>query len=230
MNVNRNLLNTTKNDRVKKRSITSSDPNVLNELKIISPIITNHLENSRIEKTSNWMLYMDYWLQNEDNVLQTTRYRNYSRGDIISTLDWGTTNIGTEVRYPHPGVVLFDDGEDWIIAAPLTGASKDSTGNLIKHKFEVLVNKQNSNPNNGEYWFRKDTVIQVDQIKRVSKYRILNVNSYKLRTDLLNEIDNIVLENLLPKKYELIDRLKDVIKEKDNKIQVLIDKLKELEQ
>ena len=51
----------------------------------------------------------------------------------------------------------------------------------------------------------------MDQITRVSKYRILNKKRFKLREDLLNEIDNIILKKYIPKKDELLEKLKEVI-------------------
>lgn len=170
------------------------------------------LSHGKLERTVNYAHFHDLWIQNEYKKLNNNYY-NYSRGDIISLVDLGTCNIGTEIRYPHPCVVLYDNHEDWVIVAPITAATKDkSTGETIIHEFEVFAQKSRTTTNQKNvYLFKKDSVIQVDQITRLSKYRILNKKRFKLREDLLNEIDNIILKKYIPKKDELLEKLKEVI-------------------
>jgi mRNA-degrading endonuclease toxin of MazEF toxin-antitoxin module len=219
LHVQRPLLEAIKKDRAIKRNSTKTNADVLKEMTLLLPTIESHLKESFVEKSSNWLLFKDLWLQNELGHLRANeQYRNYTRGSIIMSLDWGTSNIGTEIRYPHPGVVLYDQKEDWIIAAPITGAKlHPKTKNPIAHApFEVLAPKQNKKPKDeNEYWFRKHSVIQVDQIQRISKYRAVNKNSYKVRANLLGEIDNLILEYYIPGKQQLLDNLKGVIVQKD---------------
>ena len=145
---------------------------------------------------------------------------------------FGTTNMGTEIRYPHPCVVLFDNCEDWIVVAPITAAQIDkATGKEIVHPpFEVYVDAQSkpsTDPN--EFFFKKKSVIQVDQICRISKYRAINKTKKKLRVDLLNQIDNVILKNYLPKKDELLSVLKQQLTAKEIENKVLMDKIMQLE-
>ncbi len=186
------------------------------------------LSQGNLERTVNYAHFHDLWIQNEYKKLNNNYY-NYSRGDIISLVDLGTCNIGTEIRYPHPCVVLYDNDEDWVIVAPITAATKDkSTGKPIIHEFEVFAQKSNTTTNTKKknlYLFKKDSVIQVDQITRVSKYRILNKKRFKLRENLLNEIDNIILKKYIPKKDELLEKLKDVI---SNQKSIIAQKEKEI--
>ncbi|MBY3619545.1 type II toxin-antitoxin system PemK/MazF family toxin [Acinetobacter sp. CUI P1] len=216
MHLNRDKINELKKDSTIKYCLTHINTEVMDELNKISPVLNNHLINSKVEKSSNWMLFKDLWLENESgNLKSRVTYRNYSRGDVILSVDCGTSNIGTEIRYPHPCVVLFDNGEDWVVTVPITAASLDSRQQPIIHEFEVYAAKQMNKPiEEKEYWFRKASVIQVDQVRRVSKYRIINAKDFKLRVELLNQIDNIVLKKYLPKKVELIENMKLIINEK----------------
>ncbi|MBO1515171.1 hypothetical protein [Metabacillus bambusae] len=144
MHVNRTLLDRLKKDVSVKRTLSHGHSNITGELGKIIPLIENHVKQSSVEKSSNWMLYKDLWLQNESGHLRSSaRHRNYTRGSIIMSIDWGTINIGTEIRYPHPGVVLYDQGEDWVIAAPITAAkiNHQTQQPVIHPPFEVLAFK-----------------------------------------------------------------------------------------
>lgn len=209
----------------------NTNSKVLNELNLIISELDSHMKSCNIEKTSNWIIYHNTWLNNENHKLNHKFY-NYSRGDIILSIDFGTVNIGTEIRYPHPCVVLFDNDEDWVIVAPITAAQLDENNNPIIHKpFEILINKSKSKPlDPKEFYFVKDSVIQVDQIQRISKFRAVNKTSLKIRTDLLNQIDNVILENYTPLKYKLLEKLKNVNSELSNIIKIKDEENKKLEE
>lgn len=223
-------------DDIRKLSISNfknNNTNTDNDLKCeVSNALNNteqHLINSKIEKSCNYLLFNILWLNNEKGTLANNDWYSYSKGDIIFSLDLGTINIGTEIRYPHPCVVLYDGG-DWLLVIPITQATMDKeTNSPIIHKpFEIFTEKTKRR-NGNEFCFSKPSVIQVDQIKRISKFRIINKKRLKLRVDLLNQIDNVMLENYLPLKYELFEDLKQAIKKRDNEIQELnttINKLK----
>lgn len=228
MAINRtNIKQLTKDARL-KHNYANTSADVLSNLLTSANEVETHLQVSSIEKTSNWLLQNDLWLQNEKGSIGF-RFRNYSRGDVILELDLGTVNLGTEIRYPHPCVVLYDQDEDWVVVAPITHAQLKDGQPVAHHPFEVLVKRQPSPPACGnEFQFLKDSVIQVDQIRRVSKRRAYNANSKKLRLDLLNQIDNVILENFTPKKHTLLEKLKDDIQNKDAEIAKLKEQCQEL--
>lgn len=216
------------------KSLFNSDIRAVLELSKLIEEITAHLKMSDIEKTCNWILEENRWLKNEHKLLNG--FYNYRRGDIIRNIDFGTSNIGTEHRYPHPAVVIYDQREDWVIVAPITAAHRDRSDELIVHPpFEVLVRKQIRRPSDpNEFFFTKDSVIQIDQIRRVSKYRAVTPTLFKLRPDLLNQIDNIMLKYFIPKKDNLLSEmltlnksLKDDIQAKDKKIFELVQLLED---
>lgn len=213
-----------------KHNITSTNDELVGEIDKIIKSIEHHIKSSSIEKSINWTIYKDKWLKNEDNKLQGNFY-NYERGDIILSLDLGIMNIGTEIRYPHPCVVLYDNQEDWVIVAPITAAQKNrETGEIIIHEFEVFVEAQSKKPKNDrEFHFKKQSVIQVDQLHRVSKHRAVNKKRMKLRGDLLNQIDNIMIEKYIPKKHMLLEKMKNLNIQQYDEINELLEVKKELE-
>lgn len=204
-----------------KRDISSSNTDLLSELSDLIDDLRAHLQSSNIEKTGNWLLEQDLWLKNENNNLGG--FYNYVRGDIIRSVDLGTSNIGTEIRYPHPCVVLYDNNEDWVLVAPITQASLDSSGNPIVHPpFEILARKNVTPPSSTrEFHFTKHSVIQVDQIQRISKHRAVIKSRFKLRQELLNQIDNVILQHIIPLKFNLLNRMKGLITSQEEKIVVL---------
>lgn len=210
--IDRDKMRLISKDRILKDNLCDTHSDVIRKLSNIIQGTEEHLKKSKIEKTVNWMLYEDLWLDNEDNKLPQSFY-NYSRGDIILSLDLGSVNIGTEIRYPHPCVVLYDNREDWVIVAPITSAQIDRvTQQPIIHTFEVFIQAQRKPPRDSkEFYFKKNSVIQVDQICRVSKYRAVNKTKLKIRVDLLNQIDNIILKNYIPVKNKLLEELKQKI-------------------
>ncbi|NFF80839.1 type II toxin-antitoxin system PemK/MazF family toxin [Clostridium botulinum] len=202
-----------------KRNITSTNEIMMNEIEKILVATKDNIINAEIEKAINWSYYKNTWLKNESKSLKNKFY-NYERGDIIISLDLGTLNIGTEIRYPHPCVVLYDNNEDWIIVTPITAAQIDkSVGKPIIHEFEVYIDEQKKKPRNErEFHFKKKSVIQVDQIYRVSKNRAVNKKRMKLREDLLNQIDNVILQKYIPKKHKLFEKMKELNLDISNKL------------
>ena len=109
-------------DRDEKYKKSNTNTDLCNELTTFLGETKAHLEGSIIEKTSNWLLQQDLWLQNENGLLTESFYK-YGRGDIVFSVELGTSNIGTEIRYPHPCVVVHDNKEDWLIVVPITAFS-----------------------------------------------------------------------------------------------------------
>ncbi|MDU8975597.1 type II toxin-antitoxin system PemK/MazF family toxin [Clostridium perfringens] len=203
-----------------KTDIVNEHEDLINEVDKILCETKENILSGTVEKAINWSYFKNKWLLNENNNL-AEKFYNYQRGDIVPSVDLGTLNIGTEIRYPHPCVVLYDGKEDWIIVAPITSAKIDeNTKKLVIHEFEVYIEEQRRKPKNPkEFHFKKKSVIQIDQIQRVSKHRILNKKRYKLRVDLLNQVDNIILKKYIPKKFELLEKMKNLNSELNDKLE-----------
>ncbi len=214
-----------------KYNLTNTDADMIHSVEHIGQTMDNHLKSSIIEKSGNWISYKEKWLSNEEGTLPTDFY-NYSRGDIILAIDLGTVNMGTEIRYPHPCVVLYDNREDWVIVAPITAAQRNKqTGEVIVHEpFEVFIDAQRRAPvDRNEFYFKKKSVVQVDQICRLSKSRAINKTTRKLRTDILNQIDNVILSKYVPKKNDLLERLKEQLNTTDKLNRELVANVEALE-
>jgi len=213
--------------------VSNLDKRLIFQLSKVVEDLTKHLEISEMEKTCNWILEKNRWLKNENKTLPQGFY-NYARGDIIKNLDFGTSNFGTEHRYPHPAVVIYDCREDWVVVAPITAAHHDkNSGQVIVHPpFDVLVRKQIRRPaDTNEFYFTKDSVIQLDQLRRVSKHRSIDATRYKLRPDVLNQIDNILLKYYLPKKSDLLSKMLELNQGLEEEVKLKnkeIDELKQL--
>lgn len=202
----------------KKISNTNSD--IMSEIGALSPILSAHLEKSDIKKTTNWLIYKDIWLQNEAGSFKSKIYRGYDKGDVILQVNYGTSNIGTEIRYPHPGVVIYDQGEDWVIVAPITAARLDADGKPYKmNDFEVIARKDSKPPkDSNQYSFKKHSVIQLDQLRRVSKHRISIKGRKKLRDNLKREIENVLYKKLHPEKQEKFNEIVAILQEKNKEL------------
>lgn len=194
-------------NRYVKKVDAKTDISTLKRVDNILSLTKDNIESGKLNKAIYWCDYKTKWLQNENKSLDDNFY-TYTRGDVIMLLDLGTLNMGTEIRYPHPCVVIHDSGEDWLIVAPITGVQRDKNNEIIVHDTDVYCEKRRRKmKNNKEFCFTKHSVIQVDQITRVSKHRIINKQKKSLREDLMNGIDNIMIQKYLPKKYELLQRL-----------------------
>lgn len=218
MEMDYKLLKSMSSTKYYKNKVSKNNKKLTNELSNSITILGNHLLESKIEKTANWILEEDLWLQNENDSLKINKY-SYERGDIISLVNLGTTNLGTEIRYPHPCVTLYDGG-DWVFVAPITAATMDVDNNpFVFLPFEVYTDKsKKKSKNSNEFFFKKPTVIQVDQCRRVSKNRIVTKKRYKIRPELLNQIDNVLLKYYIPQKFKLLEEFKSTINtiKKDN--------------
>ena len=103
-----------------------------------------------------------------------THQIRYRWGDKIF-VDFGCSNIQTELSYPHPAVVLYNFANTVIVAPTTsndstTGFSKDVENIIIKVKCDGAI-------------FPKDTIINLHQIKSIHKDRILknlkqNISQY----------------------------------------------------
>lgn len=227
-----NLVQAKSKDHSLKHKVVKSDQDLMTSLSHVVQKAEKHFVNSKIEKVANWVLYKDKWIDYESGTGKNGFY-NYTRGDIVLSVDFGTSNMGTEIRYPHPCVVLYDNNEDWVIVAPITAAQIDpSTGKETIHPpFEVFVDAQTKpSSDQNEFFFKKKSVIQVDQICRISKYRSINRTKKKLRVDLLNQIDNVILKNFTPKKDELLETLKLRINEVESLNALISEKILNVEE
>lgn len=212
-----------------KHNLTNTDETMVCSVEHLGKEMDTHLKASKIEKSGNWVLYKEKWLENEKG--GSANFYKYGRGDVIRSFNFGVVNMGTEIRYPHPCVVIYDNNEDWLIVAPITSAKIGEDGQPIVHEFEVFADRQRRGvQDSNEFFFTKKSVIQVDQICRVSKSRALIKTRKKLREELLNQVDNMILEKYIPKKHGLLEQLKSQLNKAEDENITLAENVDALKQ
>lgn len=98
----------------------------------------------------------------------------YKWGDKVF-VDFGCGNIQTELSFPHPAIVLYNFRNS-VLVVPTT--SDDGPVNLAKDIERVVIKAKQDGA-----IFPKDTIININQIRIIHKYRIIknlrcNVKSY----------------------------------------------------
>jgi flagellar biosynthesis regulator FlbT len=113
-------------------------------------------------------------------------YRRYVWGDKVF-VDFGMTNIQTELSYPHPAIILYNLANT-VIVTPTTSDDKvvDFTDDINQCIIKV---KKDGNI------FPNDTIINLHQITAVHKERIkkslnCNVKNYILDDDEIDRLNN----------------------------------------
>lgn len=129
----------------------------------------------------------------------------YPCGKILMLDFFG--GFGTELIYDHPAIVLNDTG-DGLIVAPLT-SNKDIYKNAPSITSHIQLPK--NNPDCGD--LNADSTIKLEQLRFVSKYRILQKKGRVKDKAKLNEIEeaitNLLAKYITNKKIETINILKN---------------------
>jgi len=114
------------------------------------------------------------------------QYKRYVWGQKVF-VDFGATNIQTELSFPHPAIVLFNFANTVIIVPTTTD---DKTSDFSEDIEESIIKVKSDNA-----IFPKNSVINIHQIMSIHKERIINdlgvnVKNYimdKVEIDRLNE-------------------------------------------
>ena len=150
----------------------------------------------------------------------------YKRQDIVS-IDFGTSNIGSEFSFTHTALVLHEF-TDFLIVIPITTAKDGRLENkpLDEQESTFVIHKSDFS------FIEADSYVLIYQIKSISKNRITkrigNITGSKFLCDVDSEVFNILLDPLSKKISEEITNLnikisdyKNMIEEKDEKIREL---------
>lgn len=130
----------------------------------------------------------------------------YSSRDIV-LVKLGGVNIGYEASYTHPAVIL-SEGYNWVLIAPC------STGRYGKGHNTIV------NADGGVDGVINNTGIQVDNIRVIDKWRIVNKLG-RLKKEKFNELTNRIVQIHSPYHYELIEKQSVQIEEQRNNISEL---------
>lgn len=146
-----------------------------------------------IDNMNDWKMY--HTKMNGVNAGTETYnpYKFYPRDIVLVKL--GGTNYGYEASYVHPGVVV-SEGYNWVLIAPC------STGRYGKGKPTLL------DAVGGVDGVRDNTGIQIDNLRVIDKWRIINKVG-RLGNTKFNELTNRIIEIHHPYHHNLINGLKN---------------------
>lgn len=150
---------------------------------------------SIIDNISDWKLFHTNMVRVDEGTDTYSAYKYNSRDIVLVKL--GGTNYGYEASYVHPGVVI-SEGYNWVLIAPC------STGRYGKGIPTIL------DAVGGVDGFRDNTGIQVDNLRVIDKWRIINKVG-RLSSPKFNELTNKIIEVHHSYHHKLIEEMKSEI-------------------
>ncbi|BFH18328.1 type II toxin-antitoxin system PemK/MazF family toxin [Paenibacillus melissococcoides] len=156
--------------------------------------VMDYLQELKIYDLSQWIISHDRVLSN----LKKDSTAKYKRGDVLM-VELGASNFKYEPSFEHPAVVLHNDYRKLLIAP----CSSQKFG---KGYPEVI----DARPNDGG--FKKDTGIQMNDVRWISKNRVATRLGTITNQLLLDKIDDYMLK-FLPKYQSLFDQQHERIAE-----------------
>lgn len=215
------ILNILKNKNLKYLKIIDTpkyiQDTILQETNNVFEDCKSVLTNRTVEETCKYILWQgilnDYGVFGHNREigrkLNDVVYYNQSfkYGDMLS-IDFGTTNIGSEFAFTHTGLVLKDFGS-FIIVIPVT-SQKDVDPKWLTDdlkKFTPPILRKDCR------LIRDDSYALFHQIKSVSKNRITKNIGNISECSIMKEIEELVITQIIPnvivKKDDEIKHLKE---------------------
>lgn len=193
-------------------ALSKSDPAICSEVKSVLTETESLLEQQTVSRAINYILWKDLWVT--DGVFTHTSipgkqvYR-FPGGRLIF-VDLGCGNIGHEMSFPHPAIVLGNYTHTLLIAP----CSSDDGTPIAEDEAVIKV------PNSLGF-FVNDSLIYLHQIRTISKSRVisdlkLNAKNYllpayevqRLRGHLPPQFDKELREAAFPDQVSILDALK----------------------
>ena len=164
---------------------TIDEPSLVVELLNRYKKLDDSYRHWSLEDGIRWMMGFANYV-NEKNSHFKCRYEKhkFNKGDIILVDLFG--HFGSELTYDHPAIVLNDEFNGCIIAPISSTAFNDSV------KTHVDLPKQISDMGN----LKNNCAIKLEQIRYVSKKRILKKFNRVSNNDKLKEIDDLLMQHL----------------------------------
>jgi len=165
MPINKGRIRAFETNKAKNMSVKKVD-NVNMELLLTLDETTKLLQNNKCKDIVPYILWND--LLNKSGTFtekNKKKYNRYKWGDKVF-VDFGATNIQTELSYPHPAILLYNLANTAIVVPTTTddrpiNFTDDIEGCIIKVKSDGII-------------FPNDSIINVHQICSVHKERIIN--------------------------------------------------------
>lgn len=168
------------------KNVTTKNVDKVNmELLLTINETTQLLQQNKCKDTVPYILWNDF--VNKNGTLAPKSNKNYNRypwGTKVF-VDFGMTNVQTELSYPHPAIILYNLANTAIVVPTTTddknsAFSSDIEESIIKVKKDGII-------------FPNDSIINLHQICSIHKERIIsnlkcNVKNFILDT---SEIDRL---------------------------------------
>jgi len=176
-----------------KEQEVRNNPTVLDAIKLSFANLIDTIVDAKTYNAVHWVCNIDRWHNNQGASNTTT----YKRGEIVF-LDLGAQNFKHEPSYTHACIVLANRYDSVLIVPCST--KQYGTGHM------GIINATQADG------FVKNTGIQSECFRWVSKNRIVSRTSKQVSPAILNQLDEILVS--------FSPSTKALIKQKDNQIAV----------
>lgn len=140
---------------------------------------TQLVQQNKCKDVVPYILWNDFVNQHGTLAAKSNKsYNRYAWGEKVF-IDFGMTNIQTELSYPHPAILLYNFANTVIVAPTTTDDKRTGFTNDIE---ECIIKVKNDN-----IIFPHDSIINIHQICAVHKERIIS--------DLHCNVKNFILDN-----------------------------------
>lgn len=161
------------------------EPNLIIEMFDRQNKLNSNFRSWDLEKAIRWMMgYANFINQNAQGHYNKFTNRRFSKGTILTIDFFGS--FGGELTYDHPAIVLAEAGHD-LIVAPIS-----STPTLYNDPHFYHIKLPKNVPCYGS--LKCNSVAKIEQLRYVSKKRILEQNKRVSDNAKLEEIDRAVMQ------------------------------------
>lgn len=206
MAIDLNKIKSLKEDSRERWKRTKNVPDLVINLNEAIKKKEDVLLDLRVFDSCSWIEWNELWISDKNNSSRNTN--SYPRRKLVK-VQLGYTHVGSEASYSHPAVILYEE-KDWVLIAPIT-SKKFGKG------LDLLIDI----PLGTCTGLDKDSTIQLDHIRAISKKRIIGTLSGSLPVQFMDKINLILMEKYAPHLYrdyqELVKKNMDVISE-NNKL------------
>lgn len=196
--INRNALQQEANQPNAKQDSVRNNQVVFDAVKLSFPNLIETIAGLPVYNAAHWACNIDRWHNNLTNKNTIT----YKRGDIVF-LDLGAQNFSYEPSYTHACIVLAVK-YDSILIVPCSTKQYGSN-----HSGVIDATSADG--------FLKNTGIQSESFRWVSKNRVVSKTGNKVSPTILDKLDNVLLSfapsvvNQIRQKDLLIENQKETI-------------------
>ena len=201
--ININLLQNEANQNGAKSQLVRANQNVFNALKLSLVNLVDSVTEAATYNAVHWISNVDRWLRNQNS----TNTTSYKRGDIVF-LDLGAQNFKHEPSYTHACIILANRFDSILVVPCSTKQYGTGHPGII-----------DATPQDG---FIKNTGVQSENFRWVSKNRVVSNTGNKVSPAILNKLEGVLLS--------FSPATKNLIVQKDAKIKGQKDEIDDLRQ